>query len=63
MDMQELITEFSKRYSPEYTEVFRRAVDFAYQTHSTQLRESGEPYVVHPLEVSRFNSASGFCVA
>lgn len=53
MDMQELIQEFSKKYSPEQTEVFRRAVDFAYQTHATQLRESGEPYVVHPLEVSR----------
>ena len=53
MDMQELVQEFSKKYSPEQTEIFQRAVDFAYQTHSTQLRESGEPYVVHPLEVSR----------
>ena len=53
MDMHELVQEFSKKYSPEQTEVFRRAVDFAYQTHATQLRESGEPYVVHPLEVAR----------
>ena len=53
MDMQELVQEFSKKYSPEQTEVFQRAVDFAYQTHSTQLRESGEPYIVHPLEVAR----------
>ena len=53
MDMHELVQEFSKKYSPEQTEVFRRAVDFAYRTHSTQLRESGEPYVVHPLEVAR----------
>ncbi len=53
MEMQELIAEFSKRYSPEQTEVFRRAVEFAQQTHSSQLRESGEPYFIHPLEVSR----------
>lgn len=53
MEMQELITEFSKRYTPEQTEVFRRAVEFAEQTHSSQLRESGEPYFIHPLEVSK----------
>jgi guanosine-3',5'-bis(diphosphate) 3'-pyrophosphohydrolase len=53
MDMQELVQEFSKQYSPSQTEAFQRAVDFAYQTHATQLRESGEPYFVHPLEVSR----------
>ena len=53
MDMQELVTEFSKRYSPEQTERFARAVDFAYQTHASQLRESGEPYIVHPIEVAR----------
>ncbi|NLI53042.1 MAG: bifunctional (p)ppGpp synthetase/guanosine-3',5'-bis(diphosphate) 3'-pyrophosphohydrolase [Clostridiales bacterium] len=51
--MQELVSEFSKRYSPEQTELFQRAVDFAYQTHSSQLRESGEPYIIHPLEVAR----------
>lgn len=53
MEMQELVSEFSKRYSPEQTELFQRAVDFAYQTHSSQLRESGEPYIIHPLEVAR----------
>jgi GTP pyrophosphokinase len=53
MDMQELVQEFSKQYSPAQTEAFQRAVDFAYQTHATQLRESGEPYFVHPLEVAR----------
>ena len=53
MEMQELIAEFSKRYTPEQTEVFRRAVEFAEQTHSSQLRESGEPYFIHPLEVSK----------
>ncbi|MEZ4508544.1 MAG: HD domain-containing protein [Eubacteriales bacterium] len=37
----------------EHTETFRRAVDFAYQTYLSQLRESGEPHVVHPMEVAR----------
>ena len=53
MQAQELVQEFSKKYSPEQTEVFSRAVDFACQTHSTQLRESGEPYIIHPLEVAK----------
>lgn len=53
MEKQELLEEFSRRYSPEQTERFSRAVDFAIQTHASQLRESGEPYIIHPLEVAR----------
>ncbi len=53
MEMKELVAEFAKRYSEEQAELFSRAVDFSYQTHANQLRESGEPYIVHPLEVAR----------
>ncbi|MEA4870743.1 MAG: bifunctional (p)ppGpp synthetase/guanosine-3',5'-bis(diphosphate) 3'-pyrophosphohydrolase [Christensenella sp.] len=53
MQAQELVQEFSKKYTPEQTELFSRAVDFACQTHAAQLRESGEPYIIHPLEVAK----------
>jgi len=53
MEPEELIAEFKKRYTPEQTEVFQRAVAFAIKTHANQLRESGEPYIVHPIEVAR----------
>jgi guanosine-3',5'-bis(diphosphate) 3'-pyrophosphohydrolase len=33
-------------------ELLRRAYDFAAQQHQLQLRESGDPYLSHPLEVA-----------
>jgi GTP pyrophosphokinase len=53
MKPEELIREFSKRYTQEQTETFRKAVEFAIKTHASQLRESGEQYIVHPIEVAR----------
>ena len=53
MEPEELVAEFKKRYTPEQTEAFQRAVAFAIKTHANQLRESGEPYIVHPIEVAR----------
>jgi len=53
MEQEELIREFSKQYTPEQTKLFEKAVAFAINAHASQLRESGEPYIVHPIEVSR----------
>lgn len=33
-------------------ETLTRAYDFASQVHQEQLRKSGEPYIIHPLEVA-----------
>ncbi len=33
--------------------LLRKAFDVAYQAHSPQVRKSGEPYFVHPLEVAK----------
>lgn len=42
-----------KAYSPQAdVAVLRRAFDFAERAHAGQLRESGEEYIVHPLEVA-----------
>ena len=37
----------------QQTDVVRRAVDFAITAHDGDLRKSGEPYVVHPIEVGK----------
>ena len=63
MTQDELILEFSKKYTPEQTEVFKKAVAFAANVHASQLRESGELYIVHPIEVSRMVMEMGMDAA
>jgi GTP pyrophosphokinase len=42
-----------ERYAHELDrEMLQRAYDFASQIHEGQLRRSGEPFIVHPLEVA-----------
>ena len=53
----DLIEEFMK--IPEHSETsydlprIREAAFFAAQAHAGQLRKSGEPYLIHPLEVAK----------
>lgn len=43
-----------KRYSPKAdTGMLHRAFDFSYEAHKDQLRNSGEPYFTHCLEVAK----------
>ncbi|MFQ5865404.1 MAG: RelA/SpoT family protein [bacterium] len=43
-----------KRYSPKAdTGMLLKAFDFSYEAHKDQLRNSGEPYFVHCVEVAR----------
>ncbi|HWQ05907.1 MAG: bifunctional (p)ppGpp synthetase/guanosine-3',5'-bis(diphosphate) 3'-pyrophosphohydrolase [Clostridiaceae bacterium] len=63
MTRDELVLEFSKKYTPEQTEVFQKAVDFATSAHASQLRESGELYIVHPIEVARMVMEMGMDAA
>ena len=41
-----------KTYNPEEVEIIRKAYDFANQLHEGQTRQSGEPYITHPLNVA-----------
>ena len=36
----------------DHLDFIRKAYDFAYDRHSTQLRKSGQPYIVHPVDVA-----------
>ena len=47
------LTKAVSTYRPnDDLEIIRRAYDFSTQNHTGQSRASGEPYVVHPLEVA-----------
>src|SRR5436190_3687497 len=49
---QILFDEVGKYLSPPDVETIRRAYAFAAEAHAPQLRESGEPYINHPLAVA-----------
>lgn len=44
--------KFAKTYPGGDFERFRRALDFAYAAHSGQYRDSGQPYIIHPVAVA-----------
>lgn len=41
-----------KEYNPEEIEIVKRAYDYASDLHQGQYRQSGEPYISHPLNVA-----------
>lgn len=41
-----------KTYNPEEIEIISKAYQFAEEKHSGQFRQSGEPYIIHPLYVA-----------
>src|SRR6476659_5146096 len=54
----ETLLEKVRAYSPEADlELLRRAYVFSALEHKGQVRHSGEPYLVHPLEVADFLAA------
>ena len=46
--MDQLIEACGKRFSEADIELLKRAVEFARKAHEGQLRESKEPYYIHP---------------
>ena len=44
--------ETVKSYNPETLERVKKAYDYANALHSGQIRQSGEPYIIHPLNVA-----------
>ena len=49
---EELVARVTQQRPGSDTELLRRAFDFAAEQHRGQLRQSGEPYLTHPLEVA-----------
>lgn len=51
MNIDKLL-EKVRTYNPEEVEVVRRAYEYANHLHDGQTRQSGEPYITHPLNVA-----------
>ena len=49
----ELIETVRKNRPSDDTEIIRKAWDYCVEHHGAQKRASGEPYVLHPLEVAQ----------
>ena len=50
MTIEDLLREV-KKYNPDEVETVRKAYELAEKAHANQKRESGEPYIIHPLHV------------
>jgi len=50
---EELLSISNNRCSPEGIEMIKKAFKLAYEAHKGMYRKSGEPYILHPLEVSK----------
>lgn len=50
---EEVIQKLSLYCKRFHKPLVRRAFDFAFESHKHQLRKSGEPYIVHCIEVAR----------
>src|SRR5215469_18984627 len=49
---QQLLTKVGENRPQDDLEIIRKAYDFSLTHHAGQTRASGEPYLIHPLEVS-----------
>ncbi len=50
---EELFQQMSERESEEDIARLRAAFEFAWEAHLPQRRKSGEPYIIHPVNVAR----------
>lgn len=50
---EELYAVMAKRVSPKDLNRIREAFEFAFQAHIGQKRNTGEPYIMHPVAVAR----------
>ena len=46
------LLELVKSYNEDETEIVKSAYEYAKNLHSGQIRQSGEPYIIHPLNVA-----------
>ncbi len=52
MDKHELIKLAEEHYTDAQVELLTHAIDYATEQHAGQMRQSGEPYISHPLQVA-----------
>ncbi len=50
----DVLLDYVNSYNPEAVEAVKKAYDLAEELHRGQMRQSGEPYIIHPLHVAYF---------
>ena len=51
MNLNDLLRKLEE-YNPDEIEIVKEAYEYADNLHSGQKRQSGEPYITHPLNVA-----------
>ena len=52
ISQQEVIQLCQKYMNAEHLAFVQKAYDFAAYVHKEQVRQSGEPYIIHPIQVA-----------
>lgn len=50
--LEELISKIKANGNNVYIDLVKKAYDLAFEAHKEQKRESGEPYIIHPISVA-----------
>ena len=50
--IEEIIEKMKKNNKKTDTKLIMKAYNFAKEKHGEQLRKSGEPYIIHPVQVA-----------
>ncbi len=53
MNLDAFINDCRNKYQPEESALIEKALDYAVRMHDGQIRDSGEPYVTHPIAVAQ----------
>ena len=51
-NIDDIVTKMKKNNRKSDTKLILKAYNFARDNHGDQLRRSGEPYIIHPLQVA-----------
>src|SRR5690606_7838639 len=49
---EQVIDRTRKYLNDEHVEFVKKAYEFARRAHQNQFRKSGEPYIIHPVQVA-----------